>query len=211
MGRSYAAVGLIAAVGMGLGGAPAFAADAANPDWPCVQRKVATLTSAQIWDGPPVDDLAHWRDNEEITKLIPVLASRRVPLEEAAQAIDRFAAAQPRDRRDGALKLLFAGLLSAVNSDRAAVLSGIERFQRRQRALAEEIERKSAVIRQLKEKAASDEKARAELAEAEERYRWDVRVFSERQESLPIACEVPLLIEQRLFDLGREIRSRMSD
>jgi hypothetical protein len=211
MRRSYAAVGLIAAVGMGLGGAPAFAADAANPDWPCVQRMVATLTSAQIWDGPPVDDLAHWRDNEEITKLIPVLASRRVPLEEAAAAIERFAAAQPPEHRDHALKLLFAGLLSAVNSDRAAVLNGIERFQRRQRALAAEIERKGVVIRELKEKAASDEKARAALAEAEERYRWDVRVFSERQESLPIACEVPVVIEQRLFDLGREIRARMSD
>ncbi len=53
-----------------LAGPPALAADAANPDWPCVQRKVATLTSAQMWDGPPVDDLTQWRDNEEISKLI---------------------------------------------------------------------------------------------------------------------------------------------
>ena len=53
----------------------ALAAEATRPDWPCVQRKVATLTSAQMWDGPPVDDLTQWRDNEEITKLIAVLAS----------------------------------------------------------------------------------------------------------------------------------------
>ena len=39
------------------GAPPAFAAGAASPDWPCVQRKIATLTSAQMWDGPPVDDL----------------------------------------------------------------------------------------------------------------------------------------------------------
>jgi hypothetical protein len=38
-----------------------------------------------------------------------------------------------------------------------------------------------------------------------------VRVFSERQQSLTLACEVPVLIEQRLFELGREIRSRMKD
>jgi len=191
--------------------APAFAANATSADWPCVQRKIATLTSAQMWDGAPVDQLTQWRDSEEMTKLIAVLASRRVPLEQATAAIATFAAAQPQDRRDDALKLLFAGLLSTVNSDRAIVMSGIERFQQRQKARATEIERQGAAIRHLKEQAASDEKARAELAAAEERYNWDVRVFSERQQSLPLACEVPVLIEQRLFELGREIRSRMND
>ena len=164
-----------------------------------------------MWDGPAVDDLTQWRDNEEIRKLIAVLANRRVPLEEAAAAIARFSSAQPQDQRDNALKLLFAGLLSIINNDRAVVMSGIERFQQRQKARAAEIERQGAAIRQLKERAASDEKARAELAIAEERYNWDVRVFSERQQSLPLACEVPVLIEQRLFELGREIRSRMND
>ena len=209
MAPSNAVVGMIAASVMI---APqALAAEATRPDWPCVQRKVATLTSAQMWDGPPVDDLTQWRDNEEITKLIAVLASRRVSLEQAAAAIARFAAAQPKDRRDEALKLVFAGLLSTVNSDRAIVVSGIERFQQRQKARAAEIERQGNAIRELKERAVNDEKARAELAAAEDRYNWDVRVFSERQQSLPLACEVPVLIEQRLFELGREVRSRMND
>ena len=191
--------------------APAFAATATSADWPCVQRKVATLTSTQMWDGAPVDDLTQWRGNEEMAKLIAVLASRRVPLEQATAAIAKFAAAQPPGRRDEALKLLFAGLLSTVNSDRAVVISGIERFQQRQKARAAEIERQGAVIRQLKERAANDETARSELAAAEDRYNWDVRVFSERQQSLPLACEVPTLIEQRLFELGREIRTHMSE
>jgi hypothetical protein len=164
-----------------------------------------------MWDGPAVDDLTAWRDNNEIGKLIAILASRRVSLEVAAAAIAQFADAQPQQKRDEALKLLFAGLLSTVSSDRAVVIGGIERFQQRQKARAAEIERQGATIRQLKERAASDEKARTELAAAEEKYDWDVRVFSERQQSLPLACEVPVLIEQRLFELGREIRSRMSD
>jgi hypothetical protein len=90
-------------------------------------------------------------------------------------------------------------------------MRGIERFQQRQKARAVEIERQGIAIRQLRERAASDEKAHSELAAAEDRHKWDVRVFSERQQSLPLACEVPVLIEQRLFELGREIRSRMSD
>jgi hypothetical protein len=211
MTSSTTIIGLIAASIIALAAPRAIAADPANPDWPCVQRKVAMLSSAQMWDGADVDDLTQWRDSEETTKLIALLASRRVPLEQAAAAIARFAASQPPDKRDDALKLLFAGLISTVNSDRAVVISGIERFQQRQKARAAEIERQGAALRQLRERAASDDKARAELAAAEERYNWDVRVFTERQQSLPLACEVPVLLEQRLFALGREIRARMND
>lgn len=211
MGPSNSVVSMITASVIALGAPRALAADATSADWPCVQRKVAKLTSAQMWDGAPVDDLTKWRDNEEIAKLIVVLASRRVSLEQATAAIARFAAAQPQERRDEALKLLFAGLLSTINSDRAVVMSGIERFQQRQKARAAEIERQGTAIQELKERAVNDEKARAELAAAEDRYNWDVRVFSERQQSLPLACEVPVLVEQRLFALGREIRSRMNN
>jgi len=216
MAHSNTAVGLFAASlialgGPSAGGPSALAADAANPDWPCIQRKVVTLTSAQMWDGPAVDDLTGWRDNDEMTKLIAVLVSRRVPIEQAAAAVAQFAAAQPQNKRDEALKLLFAGLLSTINSDRAAVMNGIERFQRRQKARAAEIERESAVLRQLKERAANDEKARAELTTAEDKHNWDMRVFTERQQSLPLACEVPVVIEQRLFELAREIRAHMNE
>jgi hypothetical protein len=211
MARSSTIVGLIAASIIVLGGARAPAADTSNPDWPCVQRKVVTLTSAQMWDGPEVDELTQWREDAAIGKLIAVLASRRVALEQAAAAIEQFAEAQPSDKRDDALKLLFAGLISTINRDRALVMSGIERFQRRQKARAAEIERQGVALRQLRERAANDESARAELAAAEDRYAWDVRVFTERQQSLPLACEVPVLIEQRLFELGRAIRARMTD
>jgi hypothetical protein len=190
---------------------PVLATDSANPDWPCVQRKVARLTSVQMWDGPAVDDLTGWRDRDDIRKLIAVLASRRVSLDEAVEAVARFANGQPSDQRDDALKLLFAGLLDVVNDDRAVVMSGIERFQQRQKARAAEIERQGVALRQLRERTASDQNARSELSAAEDRYQWDVRVFTERQQSLPLACEVPVLIEQRLFELGREIRSRMND
>jgi hypothetical protein len=71
---------------------------------------VTTLTSAQMWDGGPVEHLTQWRENEEITKLVAVIASRRVPLAQAAAAIAQFAGSQLQERRD-VLKLLMAGLL----------------------------------------------------------------------------------------------------
>jgi hypothetical protein len=102
-------------------------------------------------------------------------------------------------------------LLASANSERNLVMAGIERFQQRQRGRAHEIERQGAEIHHLKERAAQDEGARNDLKVAEDKYNWDVRVFTERQQSLPLACEVPVLIEQRLFELGREIRSHMRD
>jgi hypothetical protein len=117
----------------------------------------------------------------------------------------------PQETRDRSLQQLFSALLASANSERAVVISGIERFQQRQRARAHEIERQGAEMHRLKERAAQDESVRGELKEAEDKYNWDVRVFSERQQSLPLACEVPVLIEQRLFALGREVRSHMRD
>jgi hypothetical protein len=190
---------------------PVLAADSSSADWPCVQRKVKLLTSAQFWDGPQVDDLTGWQDNEPISKLIPVLMSRRISLDEAAAAIADFAGREPQETRDQALKVLFAGLLASTNSERNLVINGIERFQQRQRGRAQEIERQGTEMHRLKERAVEDEGARGALKLAEDKYNWDVRVFSERQQSLPLACEVPVLIEQRLFALGREIRSHMRD
>jgi hypothetical protein len=89
------------------------------PDWPCVQHKVPKLTSTQVWDGPPVDDLQGWREDEEVRKLVAVLASRRVPVEEAVKALDAYAAKLPEAERNEKMKLLFAGLLDTVNTTRS--------------------------------------------------------------------------------------------
>jgi hypothetical protein len=163
-----------------------------------------------MWDGPSVDNL-NWRGDPDIEKILPKLVNRRVSSEAAAAAIHHFAESQPPGNRDARLTLLFAAVLKSSDDDRAAVMSGIERFQQRQKARAAEIERQGLVIKSLRENAVSDGAARAQLARAEENYNWDVRVFTERQQSMPIACEIPVIIEQRVFELAREIRSEMKD
>jgi hypothetical protein len=186
-------------------------AHAVETEWPCVQRKVLTLTAAQMWDGPDVEALTGWQDDAEMGRLIKALVSRANPMEKATESLAQWAKAQPDSLRDEKLKLLFAGVLKTINDDRAVVLVGIERFQRRQRQLAERIQEQGAALGALRAKAAADEKAKAVLTAAEDRYKWDARFFAERQESLPLACEIPVQIEQRAFDLAREIRALMKD
>ena len=191
--------------------APSLAAEAASPDWPCVQRKVATLTSAQMWDGPRSTILSGWRGNEEMSQAHR--GARQPPRP------DRRGGRSHRDVcRRPSRKQARRGAQAAVRRRARPASTASAPGDGGHRALpaasagrAHEIERQGAEIRQLKERAAQDEGARNQLTVAEDKYNWDVRVFTERQQSLPLACEVPVLIEQRLFELGREIRSHMRD
>ena len=49
------------------------------------------------------------------------------------------------------------------------------------------------------------------MAEAEEALAWHIRVFDERRASLTYVCDVPRLIEQRLFALGRAVSAALDE
>ena len=44
----------------------------------------------------------------------------------------------------------------------------------------------------------------------EEQQLWDTRIYDEREQSLVFVCEQPVLLEQRLFRIGREIMAHLS-
>jgi hypothetical protein len=188
---------------------PALALDRANPDWPCPQRKVPKLSVGQVWDGPSIDGLDRAKADAGVNGLVEKLASRRVPVEEAMAAIKDYAKSLPEPDRNAKLTLAFALLFDRVNSERSTVLDGIERFEKRQKGRSAELEREGTRIAKLKESPPTDDKGMAELTQAAELYDWNVRVFQERQSSMPIACEIPTLMEQRLYELAREIRANM--
>lgn len=188
------------------------AADATTPDWPCVWRKTLQLDAATIWDGPSVDGSKSWQGNDDIRKLSQFLISRRVTLEEVDAAVKKFAEAQPADVRDQKLTDLFAAVLSRSNDDRKLIVSGIERFHKRQLARAKEIEKQGIVLPKAGETMPTEPISATEidkLTDEEERYKWDVRVFQERQQNIPVACEIPQLMDERTGAVARAIRAEM--
>ena len=164
---------------------PATAIDTENPDWPCTQRKVKTLTSAQIWDGPPVDEEKGWLKDKEVYKLVPVILSRRIDIEEVEKTVEKFAQSISEADRDKRLTLLFAGVLDRTNTVRKKVLEGIERFQRRQEARAKELERQGKELVELKKKADADKKFETDLKDARNRYDWDARILKSARITSP--------------------------
>jgi hypothetical protein len=193
---------------------PAAAATSANPDWPCIQHKQPILTAAQMWDGPPIVAEGARSDNDAIRKLVPVLISRRIAMDDAEKAIKAFADAQEASSRDARLTELFAAVLAEINQQRSSIVDGIEKFQRRQLLRAGKLEADGTTLADLNKAAEAnlkDQEAARRAEEAQSRYDWDARVFQERQQNVPIACEIPVLIEQRAFALAQAIRNLMAN
>lgn len=185
---------------------PARAAnDPANPDWPCIQIKVPEISAGMVWAGPEVrENDETWKESPRLAELAAELSVRRLPIEEAEKDIDNFAATLGPDK-DKQLTLLFSGVLQTINAERSEIMAGIERYARRQGALAEKIRDATTELNTLRKKLNRSEADNTSLKALEEQLLWDTRVFDERQQSLTYICESPVLLEQRLFALSRYI------
>jgi hypothetical protein len=182
------------------------AADPRYPDWPCVQAKVPELSLAAVWDGPSIAQAQKlWQDDPTIKDLVERLAARRVPTEEAQKSIEDFLSGAGAAKAEKGV-LLFAGLFETLNHQRTEVMNGLERLQRRQRELADRIRADVASLRELQDKSEPDH---AKLDELGNRMEWSTRIFEDRRKSVGYACEVPVIIERRLFALARTIRQEL--
>jgi hypothetical protein len=184
----------------------ALAADPRFPDWPCAQIKVPDISIAAVWAGPPIDDAEQTRQEDPAIKdQVARLAARRTSLDDAQKTIVDFITGSAAERRQKA-KLLFAGLFATLNRERNDVMTGIERFFRQQKTFAEKIRVETFELQNLQDAADRDPGKADELAN---RVDWDTRIFEERRKTISYACEVPVLIEQRLFALARTIQQSL--
>jgi len=182
------------------------AADPRFPDWPCSQIKVPQLSIAAVWAGPAIDDVGEaWQDDPNIKDLVARLAARRTPLDDAQKAITDFLTGDAATRQQRA-RLVFAGLFKSLDQQRSEVMNGIERMFRQQKAFADKIRSETRGLQELQNKAEHDQGTVDELASSIE---WDTRIFEERRTTIRYACEVPVLIEQRLFALARMIQQSL--
>ena len=185
---------------------PGQKAAAQDADWPCVQVRVGSLSYGQMWAGPPIEEaLQKWREDKTVDDLVDRLVARRTKMEDAKAAIDAFA--QGPGSSDAKLTLLFAGVFDELNSQRSRIISGIERYARKQRELSERIKQESLRIASQPQDMATQNSP--EALKQQEALNWDTRIYDERAHSLTYVCETPVILEQRAFDLGREIQSHL--
>ena len=103
-------------------------------------------------------------------------------------------------------KLIFAGLFKTLNHERSEVMQGIERYFRKQREFSDQIRSTILQLRELQDRPDPDQSRVDELTNRAE---WDTRIFEERRKTINFVCEVPVVIEQRLFALARAIQQSL--
>jgi hypothetical protein len=183
-----------------------FAADPRYPDWPCAQAKVPEISLAAVWNGPALDDAASkWKEDAKVSALVPRLAARRTPLDEAEKMIIQFLSDSAAQKSEAG-KLLFAGLFDTLNAERSSVMSGLERVTRKQREAADRIRDDTLALQALQ---GSPTPNQAKIDELGNQLVWETRIFEDRQRVIKFVCEVPTAIDQRLFALGRVIQQEM--
>lgn len=208
MARSACMISCCVAVVIGACAAqPALALDPRYPDWPCQQLKVPEISIASVWSGPPIEaaDKGKSVDPKE-AELVSRLAARRTPMEEARTLISDFVTGTREEKQERA-KRLFAALYATLNAQRDEVMNGIERFSRKQKAMAEDIREQTRKMRELQDAPNADPARSEELVN---QLAWQTRIFDDRRKSTAYVCDVPVLIEKRLFDLASAIQGDMS-
>jgi hypothetical protein len=185
---------------------PADAADPRDPDWPCMQAKVPEMSVASMWDGPSIADVGNsWEDDPKINDLVVRLAARRTALDAAEKAIADVITGSAAQKQDKAKKI-FAGVFQTLSQQRSEVMSGIDRVGRKEKELANKIRSDVTALRELQDKPEQDQSKIDALAAQVE---WSTRIFDDRRKSIRYVCEVPTIIEQRVFALGRAIRQAL--
>ena len=186
---------------VGFGAAAAQQGAREQGDWPCRQVKVADLSLAAIWSGPPIDNaLKIWREDSVLVDLVTRISARRTPIETAAKLIEQFARDAGAQRKER-LTLLFAGVYDKLDSERREVVAGLDRYGRAQKDIAERLRGETQKLRDAQDAHVEAEK----LKDLSEALQWDMRMFDERRKAVAFVCETPALIEQRLGALTQAI------
>ena len=185
---------------------PALALDPRYPDWPCQQLKVPGIAIASVWHGPSIEavDISKPAD-PRLAELVPRLTARRTPIEDARKLVADFMTGTKEEKQEKGTRL-FAALYATLNAQRDEVMSGIERFSRKQKAMAGDIREQTQKMRELQDKPDADPAQNEALAS---QLAWQTRIFEDRRKSTSYVCDVPVLIEKRLFDLASAIQGEL--
>ena len=183
----------MSALALGAAGPPG------DPDWPCVQRLVPTLTASTLWGGH--DAAGDWRADPRVAAVVAAVVPRGVSAQAGAAWLDQFVATVPAPERPAVLAQVFAGLVDETNVQRAQVIDRLRGIARRQRMLTEMTSRITAELRALP--ADTPAPQREEIAA---RRALLIREYEEIERTIRYACEAPVQMEAKLGTLAQALQ-----
>jgi hypothetical protein len=183
---------------------------AGTAEWPCEAPLRGEMSIGAMWQGPdPAAIQDDWRQAPSVVTLVNEIAPRRVPQEEAVANVQRFAAGYQGEERAKILTQVFVGVFDTLSAERNQIVRGIKRFYRRQEAIAHRMEEGWKMLGEIDPNTTDPAQAERRAA-IQQQIDWDSRVFDDRQRLLPVVCEQPRVIEQRVFALSRAIQEQLA-
>ena len=180
-----------------------------DPDWPCIQVLVPTISAGVVWDGPSIKVLeAGWRDQVGIARLVGLVTQRHVDADQAKQEIDAFAQSQPTADRNTVLTAVFAGIWEILNEKRQYMIERIKEFTRQQNARANRIENMLLELEVISSD--TSPASGADIAKFRQDLVLEVRIFEDREKSIVYLCELPVKIEGKIGALARAISAQLN-
>ncbi|WP_245483350.1 hypothetical protein [Mesorhizobium sp. M7A.F.Ca.US.002.01.1.1] len=174
-----------------------------DPDWPCMQRKVPQLSLGQIWNGPELPATAKdWAKDPGVSALVDAVAARRTPIAQAQKEIKDFATSLPPEQVATKMTMLVQGMFDHMDAERSLVISGISRYAHKQLEMAAQLRKEASEVDALRAKADADPD---EVERRTDQLNFATRIFNERVQSLTYVCDVPTIIEQRLYQLSKTV------
>jgi hypothetical protein len=199
---------LCALMAVGLAGPVPDRADAASrhadPDWPCPQRLVASLSPELFWSGPNIAAAGDWRREPGVAALVQEISPRKIAAERGEAAIRAFAE-RLDEERPRLLTLAFAGILEETNRQRSELIERIRALAVRQRELSDIAVRAGEELRAIPSDASGEPAERRQ--DLEQRRLYVSRAFEETQRTMRYACETPVQLESRLGVYARALQA----
>lgn len=184
---------------------PALAAGSTDPDWPCIQRRQPALSVGQLWPAtPPGAGAEALIKDPEVQEVAQVIALRRTDMALAETMIADFAASHDPAQ----VEALFLAAFDHIQTRRNKVMAAITRYAHKQEALDQQI---LDIRHRFDALQAADPPDFDAIDKAEAELDWATRIFQDRQQSLTYVCEVPVILEQRAFALGRVIAAHLAE
>lgn len=182
------------------------AAQATDPEWPCIQVLVPEIVTAVMWpEIIPDEQLELWKSDPELSDLVEELASVDEFTEEEQRRIEQFAESIPESARLATLNTVAQGIVTTANKRRDKYIRGIKRYTRQQIAIANQIEATLNDLAVLDNNNAQTDKSETERAQIEETLNWHQRVYDQREHAITALCDVPVELEINLSSVVREL------
>ncbi len=179
----------------------------ADPDWPCFQNLVPTLSAGEFWSGPSPKPDPGWRDDTPVFNLVTEISDRDTPMQDANAKLAAYANAIPQADRAAKLPALFGAIVAQINDERADLIGRLKHLGHRQRLLSDKITELSAEADKIPTTATGPDLAnRTEIIGDRD---LTIRGFQQMQRSLRYACEAPGTLDRRLGSFAQILMKKM--